>query len=73
MATGDDDDIRQRGRPTTTMTTRMAMAQWATKLAMMATMTTVATDDDKDDGNGATGDVATGYEDDDDGDGWRRQ
>ena len=53
------------------MTTRMAMAQRATKLAMMATMTTVATDDDEDDSNGATGDVAMGYEDDDNGDGWR--
>ena len=34
----------------------------ATKLTMMATMTTMATGYDDDDGNGATGDIATGYD-----------
>jgi hypothetical protein len=52
----------------------MATARRATKLTMMATTTTMATGDDEDDvdgatGDGATGDGATGYDDDDDGDG----
>jgi hypothetical protein len=36
------------------MTTRMATTRRATKLTMMATMTTVATDNDEDNGDGAT-------------------
>jgi hypothetical protein len=44
----------------------MATARRATKLTIMAMMTTVATGDDDD---GAMGDGAMGYEDDDDGDG----
>ena len=47
-----------------TMTTKMATAQRATKLMMMATIRTMATGDDDDDGDGATG-----YDDNDDGDG----
>ena len=39
--------------------TTMAMALRATKLTMMATTTTMATGNDNDDGNGATGNVAT--------------
>ena len=46
----------------TTMT--MATARWATKLMMMATIRTMVTGNDNDDGNGATG-----YNDDDDGNG----
>jgi hypothetical protein len=49
-------------------TAQRAMARRNTKLTMMATTTTMATGDDKDDGEGATGDGATGYEVDDDGD-----
>jgi len=41
----------------------MAMAQRATKLTMMAMTTTMVTSDDKDDGDGATGDSTTGYDD----------
>jgi hypothetical protein len=44
----------------------MAMARQATKLTMMATMMTVVTGNDDE---GATGNGAMGYEDDDDGDG----
>ena len=48
------------------MTTR------ATKLTMMAkTTTTMATGNDDNDGDGATGDGVTGYDDDDVGDGRR--
>ena len=36
---------------------------------MMAMMTTMAMGDNNDNGEGATGDDATGYEDDNDGDG----
>ncbi len=46
----------------------MATARRASKLTMMATMTTVATGDDDD---SATDDGAMGYEADDDGDGQR--
>ena len=48
----------------TTTTITMATAQWATKLLMMATIRTMATGDDDDDG-----DAATGYDEDNDGDG----
>jgi hypothetical protein len=48
----------------------MATVHRATKLMMMATMTTVATGDNDDDGDGATGDGATGFEDNN---GWRRR
>ena len=48
------------------MTAKMAMAQRATKLTMMAMMMTLAMGGDD---YGATGDSAAGYEDDDDGDG----
>ena len=65
MVTGDDDDDDDRRR-----TTRMATAQRASKLRMMATMTTVATGDGD---NGATEDGAMGYEEDDDGDGRQRR
>ena len=44
----------------------MAMALRATKLTMMAMTTTMAADDD--DGDGATDDGATGYDNDNDGD-----
>jgi hypothetical protein len=37
------------------------------------TMTTMATGDNDDDGDGAMGDGATGYDDNDDGDGIRRR
>jgi len=47
----------------------MTMALWATKLRMMATMMTMVTGDDDEDGDGATGDGATKYEDDNNGDG----
>ena len=47
---------------TTTMT-MMATARRATKLTMMAT------GDDNDNGNGAPGNGATGYDNNDDGDG----
>ena len=54
-------------------TTSMATAIRATTLTMMAMTTTMATGDDNDDGDGVTGDDATGYDDGDDGDGRRRQ
>jgi len=41
------------------MTMTIATARRATKLTMMATMTTMATGDNDDDVNGATGDGAT--------------
>ena len=44
------------------MTTTMATVLRTTKLTMMAKTTTMATGDDDDDGDGATGDVATGYD-----------
>ena len=47
----------------------MAMTLRATKLTMMATTMTMAMGDDNDDGNGATCDGATGYEDNDDNNG----
>ena len=47
----------------------MAPALRATKLTMMATTTTMAMGDDNNDGDGATGDGATGYDNEDDGDG----
>ena len=47
----------------------MARGLRATKLTMMATTTTMATGDDNDDGNSATGEGATGYENDNNGDG----
>ncbi len=40
----------------------MATALRTTKLTMVATTTTMAMGNDNDDGNGATGDVATGYD-----------
>jgi hypothetical protein len=43
----------------------MAMARRATKLTMMATMTTMVTGDNDSDGNSATVDGATGYDKDD--------
>jgi hypothetical protein len=49
--------------------TTMATALWATKLTMMATTKTMAAGDNDDDGNGATGDGATGY---DNNGNWRR-
>ena len=49
----------------------MVTARRATKLTMMATITTMATDDNDYNGDGAMGDGATGYDDDDDGDGIR--
>ncbi len=49
---------------------RMATVRRASKLTMMATMTTVATGDNDD---GATDNSAMGYEDDDDGDGQQRR
>jgi hypothetical protein len=47
----------------------MATALRATKLTMMATTTTMATGDDDDNGDGATGDGTTRYDDGDDGNG----
>ena len=47
----------------------MATAMRATKLTMMATTTTMATGDNNKDGDGATGDSATGYKNDNNGDG----
>ena len=44
---------------------RMVTALRATKLMMMATITTMATGDEDDDGDGAMGNDATGYGDDD--------
>ena len=48
------------------MTKMMVTALRATKLTMMATKTTMATGNDDDDGDGATGNVATGYDNDSD-------
>ena len=45
----------------------MATVLRATKLTMMATTTTMATGDDNNDGDGAMGDSATGYDKDGDG------
>ena len=45
----------------------MATALRATKLTMMATTTTMATGDNNDNGDGATGDCATGYNNNNDG------
>ncbi len=45
----------------------MAKALRATKLTMMATTTTMATGDNNNDGAGARGDGATGYDNDGDG------
>jgi hypothetical protein len=47
----------------------MATALRATKLTMMATATPMATGNNDDDGNGATGDGAMGYDNNYDGDG----
>ena len=47
----------------------MATALWATKLTMMATTTTMATGDDNNNGDGAMGDGATGYDNNKDGNG----
>jgi len=49
----------------------MATALQATKLTMMATTTTMATGNDNNDGDGATAEVATEY--DNNGDGLRRR
>ena len=46
----------------------MAMAQRATKLTMMATKTTMAMGDDDDNGDGVTGNGATGFDNANDGD-----
>ena len=46
----------------------MVTALWATKLTMMATITTMVTGNEDDDGDGATGNVPTGYDNGDDGD-----
>ncbi len=50
-------------------TTTMATELRATNLTMMATTTTMATGDNNDDGDGTMGDCATGYNNDNDGDG----
>ena len=47
----------------------MVTALRTTKLTMMATMTTMATGKDNNNGDGATGNVATGYDNNNDGDG----
>jgi hypothetical protein len=52
-----------------TTTSAMVTALWATKLTMMATITTMATGDEDDDGDGATCNDATGYDDDNNDDG----
>ena len=56
-----------------TQTMMMMAARRATKLTMMATTMTMATGDDDDDVDGTAGDGAMGYDNNDDGDGQRRQ
>jgi len=53
------------------MTMMMMTARRATKLTMMATMMTMVMGDDDEDVDGAMGDGATGYDNNDDGDGRR--
>jgi hypothetical protein len=51
------------------MTLAIATVLRAMKLTMMAMITTMATGNKDDDGDGATGNGATGYDDDNDGNG----
>ncbi len=67
MATGDDNN--DGNRVTTMITTMKTTAQRATKLTMMVMTTPMALGNNDNDGDGATGNCKTGYNDDNNGEG----